>query len=343
MARKSNAAPVDEPVDSEPTAQDTGAELDSAVDTTETGGVDEQLDAAPETQPEPSWWEKAEGVTAFQGVTSEQDAIERVRTLERERAQYQQYSAHYAYQAQLQAQQAQARQQAEAAKTPEEPWWKKHYSPPEFNAAWRQEWLQNNPTTGVVEFKPDTPPDIRSKMLEHARFQREQREKFESNPYEYVYTGLADKIREEARAEAMQAVQGHQLQQQFYSLRNADSDWLFEQGDPSRPTQANYVFKQFLEPLIRSGLPLEQAWATAREQTALRFPPQATAQQVSQVNEQRKREFTNGAGPRPNRGNTLRGAANPAAPPQNGSLDLAAMLKADAESQGVNIYAPVGN
>ena len=342
MARKSTAAPA-EPVESEPTDSVVDAEPEStAAEAVVDAGTETVDEIAAEAPAEPRWWEKAEGVSAFQGVTSEDDAIARVRQLEAERHQAAQYADYYARQLQQSAiQQAQTPKPEEK---PVEPWWKKHYSPPEFNPAWRQEWLQSNPATGAVEFKPDTPPDIKQKIIEHARFQREQREKFESNPLEYVYQGLAEKIREDARAEAMQAVQGHQLTQQFYALRSADADWLFGKdaaGNPdvNQPTPANMAFRQFLQPLIQAGLPLEQAWATARERTAHRFPAQP-AQSVADVNGQKKKEHVNrlnGAGRLTNRSGTIAAAADPRGPAQNPLLSWGEMAKQNAAAMGLDM------
>ena len=83
----------------------------------------------------------------------------------------------------LSQQQAAAQQVQKPVEGAGDPWWKKFWSPPEYDPSWEQ--MLEVDDKGQVRGKAGAPPDLPWKHAQYASYRRQQADRMMANPYEF--------------------------------------------------------------------------------------------------------------------------------------------------------------
>lgn len=137
--------------------------------------------------------------------------------------------------------QQEAEAQKQRAQDPQQPWYAKWFTPPEYNPAWERQITTD--ANGNIVAVPGAPPGVVEKYLNYRQHRQELAEKFMSNPYQFI----EEPVKHLAQQMAEQAVQKHLQQYQDQNFAkdfvNQQASWLYD-----RDQTGNVRVQQVLDP-----------------------------------------------------------------------------------------------
>lgn len=247
--------------------EDAGSVAPAPVESQDTGGdsgapATPEAISQPEAQPQAQRpiWDAFRSLPDFQGQDDTTLARNLYAIWQRERqaaralAQYQQhipvvreYLANKSSYEQWLASQRQ-QQQAPAAQ-PEKP---KFWNPPEIKEQWKNYLTRDE--KGQTVISPDAPLDARDALMARQQYVADFAKKFLDNPEEALGPMVQD-IAQRQAAEIVQAQLQAQAEERFVQdVEEEHAEWLFEDGDRSRPSEAGLMARQFVDQAIKLGI-----------------------------------------------------------------------------------------
>lgn len=244
-----------------------------------------------------------------------------------------------------------AQQQAAEKAAQAKSWWQ----PPEWNSDWRNK-IQYDAQTGEIKPAPGTDPSVVQRYLHAMEFRQKFMDDFTTDPIKAIRPGLEEVIRETAQQLIQEQFGQYQSHQQSLGFLDQHKDWIYARdasgrvvmGQAGRP-ELSPLGNRFVEHLraahsmgiqeeqqrhnyalrcTQNDLLMAERQRAAQQQAAA---PQQTPQQAAQEN------FLGRAGGaaarRPSAAGSTTGGDT--APPQNGSLSLAEMMRQRAREVGI--------
>jgi hypothetical protein len=142
-----------------------------------------------------------------------------------------------------------AQRQQQAPAQPTKP---KFWDPPQVKEAWKQYLVKDE--NGKVAISPDAPMDARDALMQKQQYVADFAKRFLDNPEE----ALGPMVQEIAQRQAAEIVQSQfqrQSEEQFVTgVEDEHSEWLFQDGDRNRPTQAGLAARAFVDEAVRMGI-----------------------------------------------------------------------------------------
>lgn len=147
----------------------------------------------------------------------------------------------------------------QARRAQEQKWW----NPPPFDRSWLDGVIVDE-ATGQLQPKPGYDPSIPQKIAAYRQFQREQLDKFFTDPIGMLKPGLEQLIKEIAGNVVQNNVGQYSATQQANDWVRQNQHWLFEHDDSKRmmydqqgrpiPSQVNMMFRNHFQQILQMGI-----------------------------------------------------------------------------------------
>lgn len=354
MAKRSAAPALDsEPVSETPEMEDTAtaaSELESATPDLSSSG--DGAAPAEVSTPAPDPLRTAFESAGFGDLPEQFDASAAAQRLQELRNRQMAAEQSYTDMARRMAAFEQAqRRQPQAEQKPADPWWKKSWNPPDVSESLINQWVEDG------AFKPDTPLEVRQKIVDYLQYRKDWNSKFSSNPIQTIYDGIKDQILNDVRSVSQEAVGGYEMQQWAQGTIHQISNWAFALNPdgsvaldasnkpvrtPDGQRYAGYLVQAYnagvQDPRAQHQYALSlmdrdyYAAMAAGKQGASTSPDVAAANDAAKQQAQRRRN-----GHSPNRSGTLAAAFNTPDPvSQNPSQAIGEMLETAFAEAGLN-------